>query len=69
MIVKQKWYESKITIAALLALIYFVVKTWFGFEIPGWDEFVTLLIAVLAGFGVINNGTNPIGFGANTTTK
>ena len=61
----QKWYQSKLTIAALLALFYFIVKTWIGFEIPDWDKFVTLLLTVLAGIGVLNNGTNPSGFGAN----
>lgn len=61
----QKWWESKITIAALLALLYFVVKNWFGFEIPQWDQFVTLLLAVLTGLGVVNNGYNPTGWGAN----
>jgi len=65
MVVKQKWYQSKPTVAALLALIYFIVKTWIGFTIPDWDIFVVLLLAVLAGFGIINNGTNPEGFGAN----
>lgn len=43
---------------SLLALIAFVAKTWIGWEIPGWDEFVTLLMALLAAFGVVNNPDN-----------
>jgi uncharacterized membrane protein len=51
-------FKSPVTVAAVLALVAFVVKTWIGFEIPGWDEFVTLLLAALAGFGVVNNPTD-----------
>ena len=46
----------------MLALIYFVLKEWVGFEIPKWDLFVTLLLAVLTGFGILNNPTNKSGF-------
>ena len=54
--------KSPVTIPALLALIYFVVKSWVGFEIPEWENFVTLFVAVLTAFGVVNNPTNKTGF-------
>lgn len=44
--------------AALLGLVAFVTKEWMGWEIPGWDEFVTLLMALLAAFGIVNNPDN-----------
>jgi hypothetical protein len=65
MVVSQKWYQSKVTILALAALIGFVSERWIGFKIPDWTIFVELVLGVLMGLGIINNGTNPIGFGAN----
>lgn len=55
-------FNSKVTIPALLALGYFIAKSWFHFEIPDWDLFVTLLLALLAGFGIVNDPTNKEGF-------
>lgn len=54
--------RSKVVICSLLALIFFIVKYWIGFEIPEWDTFVTLLMAVLIGFGVLNNPTDSTKF-------
>lgn len=54
----QNRFKSPVAIAALAALLFFVVKTWVGFEIPGWDEFVTLLIAAGIAIGVLNNPTD-----------
>lgn len=54
----QSRFKSPVAIAALAALLFFVVKTWFGFEIPGWDNFVTLLIAAGIAIGVLNNPTD-----------
>jgi uncharacterized membrane protein len=51
--------KSPVVWAATLALVYFVVKEWIGFEIPGWDTFVTLLTAALVAFGIINNPADP----------
>jgi hypothetical protein len=45
-----------------LSLFYFVLKNWFNVEIPQWDVFVELLLAVLVGFGIINNPTNKDNF-------
>lgn len=69
MIISQKWYQSKVAWVSALALLYFVIKTWIGFEIPGWDTFVVLLLALLTAFGVFQNPSNPIGFGANEVKK
>ncbi len=44
--------------AALLALIAFVAKEWIGVEIPGWDRFIELMMALLAAFGIVNNPDN-----------
>ena len=54
--------KSPVTIPAILALIYFVVKNWIGFDIPGWEEFVTLVMAAALAFGIVNNPTNKEGF-------
>ncbi len=54
----QNRLKSKVLWASVLALIYFVVSNWIGFEIPQWDAFVELLLAVLVGFGIINNPTD-----------
>jgi TM2 domain-containing membrane protein YozV len=48
--------------SALAALLFFVVKTWFGFEIPGWDQFISLVIAAGVAFGIFNNPTNKTGY-------
>ena len=58
----QNRWKSPVAISALAALIFFVVKTWIGFEIPGWDQFVTLLIAAGVGFGIFNNPTDKFKF-------
>jgi len=42
----------------LAALAGFVSKQWFGWEIPGGDDFVTLLLAALVAFGIVNNPDN-----------
>lgn len=54
----QNRFKSPIAISALAALLFFVIKTWFGFEIPGWDQFITLLIAAGIAVGVLNNPTD-----------
>ena len=53
----QNRWKSPVAIAALAALVFFVAKTWIGYEIPGWDQFVTLLIAAGLAFGILNDPT------------
>lgn len=43
---------------SVAALITFVTKTYFGYEIPQIDTLVNLILTVLAGFGIINNPTD-----------
>jgi uncharacterized membrane protein len=58
---EQNRFKSWALWVSVAALIAFVAKTWFGYEIPGWDEFINLLLVVLAGFGIVNNPTNKTG--------
>lgn len=48
-------FTSPVAITTLAALIFFVIKTWIGFEIPGWDKFIELVIAAGIAFGILNN--------------
>lgn len=50
--------KSPVLWLAVAALIAFITKNWFGFEIPKFDEFIELLLAVLVAFGVVNNPTD-----------
>ena len=50
--------KSPVVWAAAIALLTFVLNTWCGVEIPGWDEFVGLLMAALVAFGIVNNPDN-----------
>lgn len=54
----QNRFKSPVLWTAIAALIFFITKNWIGFDIPGWDTFVNLVITVLVAFGVINNPTN-----------
>lgn len=51
----QSRWRSPVAWSALAALLFFIVKTWVGFEIPGWDNFVTLAIAAGVAIGIFNN--------------
>ena len=50
--------KSPVLWLAVAALIAFITKNWLGFEIPKFDEFVELILAVLVAFGVVNNPTD-----------
>ena len=52
---KQSRWKSPVAWSALAALIFFVAKTWFGLEIPGWDQFISLAIAAGVALGIFNN--------------
>ena len=54
----QNRLKSRVLWLAVAALVAFVTKEWLGWEIPGFDEFVELVMAVLVGFGVVNNPTD-----------
>lgn len=55
-------FKSPVLWVSVIALIAFVTKHWCGWEIPQLDEFTELLLAVLAGFGIINNPTDKENF-------
>lgn len=50
--------KSPVLWIAVAALVSFITKEWFGFEIPKFDVFVELLLAVLVAFGIVNNPTD-----------
>lgn len=50
--------KSPVLWLAVAALVSFITKEWFGFEIPKFDVFVELLLAVLVAFGIVNNPTD-----------
>ena len=56
-----KRFESPVVWTTLAALIAFITKEWFGFEIPKFDVFVELLLAFFIAFGIVNNPTNSSG--------
>ena len=55
-------FKSPVLWLAIAALVAFIAKDWCGFEIPQFDEFVELFLAVLAGFGIVNNPTDKDNF-------
>jgi len=57
----QNRFKSWALWLSVAALIAFVAKTYFGYEIPQFDTLVNLVLVVLTGFGLINNPTNPKG--------
>jgi uncharacterized membrane protein len=59
---EQNRFKSPVVWASCAALLAMVLKSWFGWEIPNWDAIVTATIAVLAGFGVLNNPEKKDGF-------
>ena len=59
---EQSRWKSPVAWSAIAALLFFVVKNWFGFEIPGWDDFITLAIAAGVAVGIFNNPENKAGF-------
>ena len=54
----DKRLKSPVLWISCLSLLAFVTKTWMGFEIPQFDTFSELLLAVLVAFGVVNNPTD-----------
>ncbi|MBE7037946.1 MAG: holin [Ruminococcaceae bacterium] len=54
--------KSPVLLLSVAALIAFITKNWIGFEIPKFDEFTELVLAVLVAFGVVNNPTDKTHF-------
>lgn len=59
---KQNRFKSPVAWAGIAAVIFMIVKSWIGFEIPNWDGIVTTLLSALIAFGVLNNPENKTGF-------
>jgi uncharacterized membrane protein len=60
--IQNRW-KSPVLWTSLAALLYFLLKTfglleWIGISKDDFDELTSLIIAVLAAFGVINNPTD-----------
>ena len=58
----QSRWRSKAAWAGIAALIAFVAKTWIGFEIPGWDEFINIVFTILIAFDLFNDPKNKTGY-------
>lgn len=54
----QNRLKSPVVWTSIGALILFIAKNWFNYDIPGWDTVVELVIAILVGFGVLNDPTS-----------
>ena len=54
----QNRFKSWTLWISVAALITFVTKTYFGYEIPEADKLVNLVLVVLTGFGILNNPTD-----------
>lgn len=61
-ITTQIRWRSPVAVSALLMLIFFVVKNWVGYEIPQFDQFVSLLLAAGIAFGIFNSPTSKDSF-------
>ena len=48
---EQSRLKSPVLWMAVAAMIAFVTKEWIGWEIPKFDEFVTIVLAAAAAFG------------------
>jgi uncharacterized membrane protein len=58
----QNRFKSWALWLSIAALISFVAKTYFGYEIPQFNELVDLILIVLTGLGILNNPENKTGF-------
>lgn len=59
---KQPRWKSPVAWTALAALAFFVIKYWVGYEIPMFDEFISLALSAALAFGILNNPTQADGF-------
>lgn len=54
----QKRLHSKALWASILALVLFVSKTYFNYEIPKGNELVDAILLVMTLAGIFNNPTD-----------
>lgn len=55
---KQNRFKSLTLWLSVVALIVFILKTYFNIEVPEIDTLVDLIVIVLIGFGILNNPTD-----------
>lgn len=54
---KEK-FKSPVLWITLFALLALILKDFYNIEIPDYDKIVELIMALLIGFGVVNNPDN-----------
>jgi uncharacterized membrane protein len=64
---QQSRWKSPVVWTTLAALIFFVLKTWgllewIGLTKDSYDGLISLILAVLTGFGILNNPTDKKNF-------
>ena len=56
---EQKWYQSWGLWLSMAALIAYICKTVFGWDIADWlDGLMSYILPVLVAFGIVNNPTD-----------
>jgi uncharacterized membrane protein len=58
----QNRFRSWALWLSVAALIGFIAKTYFKYEIPQLDTLINMILVVLAGFGILNNPTDKQNF-------
>jgi uncharacterized membrane protein len=58
----QNRFKSKLAWASLLALLVFILKTYFNIQIAEADKLIDLLLMTATGLGIFNNPTNGEGY-------
>ncbi len=44
---------------SIFALVVFCLKMYFGYELPGADQLINLVLPVVVGLGIVNNPGDP----------
>ena len=58
----QNRFKSWALWVSVAALIGFVFKTYFHYDIPEYDTLINMALSVAVGFGIINNPTDKENF-------
>jgi uncharacterized membrane protein len=58
----QSRFRSKVAWIAVASFVIFILKNYFNYEIPKFDELFELFLAVLTVIGFFNDPTNPKGW-------
>lgn len=59
---EQNRFKSWALWLSVAALVSFVLKTYFKYEVEGFDTLINLVLVVLTGFGILNNPTDSKNF-------